>query len=58
MELDVDRFSTNFNPYDVGIIAAIAQTLLPGVASKYHGKTMYSENLGVVAESYKLNVVI
>ena len=23
--------STNFNPYDVGIVDAIAQTLLPGV---------------------------
>ena len=31
--LDVDQFSTNFSPYDVGIVDAIAQVLLPGVAN-------------------------
>ena len=59
VKLDSDQFSTNFNPYDVGIIGAIAQTLLPGVARPILKKTKdctFSECLGVVAELYKLNV--
>ena len=66
VKLDSDQFSTNFNPYDLGIIAAIAQTLLPGVArpilkkarpmSKRAKDCTFSECLGVIAELYKLNV--
>ena len=58
-KLDSDQFSTNFNPYDVGIIGAIAQTLLPGIATPLvngRNKKTFVENLGVVAELYKLNV--
>ena len=59
VKLDCDRFSTNFNPYDVGIIGAIAQTLLPGMATPITKKSkepISAECLGVVAELYKLNV--
>lgn len=58
-KLDSDRFSTNFNPYDVGIIGAIAQTLLPDIAipaAEGDGGRTLVDNLGVVAELYKLNV--
>ncbi|KAL8852144.1 MAG: hypothetical protein Q9221_002967 [Calogaya cf. arnoldii] len=59
VKLDPNQFSTNFNPYDVGIIGAIAQTLLPGIAkpitNKAKGPT-FAECLGVIAELYKLNV--
>lgn len=59
LKLDSDQFSTNFNPYDVGIIGAIAQTLLPGLAKPITAKSQertFAECLGVVAELYKLNV--
>ncbi|KAL6720878.1 hypothetical protein ACLMJK_002803 [Lecanora helva] len=57
VKLDNDRFSTNFNPYDVGIIEAINQSLLPGVAKTFaDGKSVFEDHLGVVAELYKLNV--
>ena len=58
IKLDVDQFSTNFNPHDVGIIATIAQTLLPGmtVPKTSDGDRAIVENLGVIAELYKLNV--
>lgn len=59
VKLDRDQFSTNFNPYDVGIIGAIAQTLLPGIAKPITAKSKertFAECLGVVAELYKLNV--
>ncbi|KAI4091214.1 MAG: hypothetical protein LQ339_008191, partial [Xanthoria mediterranea] len=58
LKLDSDQFSTNFNPYDVGIIGAIAQTLLPGLAKPITTKSeerTCAECLGVVAELYKLN---
>ena len=56
-KLDSHQFSTNFSPYDVGIIAAVTQTLLPGIAEPLaDGKQLFVENLGVVAELYKLNV--
>ncbi|KAL8647818.1 MAG: hypothetical protein Q9226_006272 [Calogaya cf. arnoldii] len=60
VKLDPNQFSTNFNPYDVGIIGAIAQTLLPGIAKPITDKAKertFAECLGVVAELYKLNVV-
>lgn len=59
VKLDCDQFSTNFNPYDVGIIGAIAHTLLPGFAKPIANKAKEhtsAECLGVVAELYKLNV--
>ena len=59
VKLDSDQFSTNFNPYELGIIGAIAQTLLPGIAkpiTQEAGKGTFVESLGVIAELYKLNV--
>ena len=56
-KLDSHQFSASFSPYDVGIIATVAQTLLPGIAKPLaDGKQSFVENLGVVAELYKLNV--
>ncbi|ERF68495.1 hypothetical protein EPUS_05634 [Endocarpon pusillum Z07020] len=52
--LDAASFSTNFNPYDFGIVDAVAQELLPGLARA--GKQPAVERWGVVAELYKLNV--
>ncbi|KAF2870043.1 hypothetical protein BDV95DRAFT_608066 [Massariosphaeria phaeospora] len=46
-KLDPTGFSTNFCPYEAGIVDAIAQALLPTRTAKYHG---------VRAELYKLNV--
>ncbi len=59
-KLDTHQFSTNFNPYDVGIIDAITQTLLPGIARMPvpKGDKTYAEHLGVIAELYKLNVYL
>ena len=57
VKLDCDQFSSSFNPYDVGIIDAIAQSLLPGIASTFaDGKSIFEDDLGIVAELYKLNV--
>lgn len=59
LKLDSDQFSTNFNPYDVGIIGAIAQTLLPGHAKPITAKSKqrtFAECLGVVAKLVELNV--
>ena len=52
--LDAAFFSTNFNPYDFGIVDAVARELLPGLARA--GKQLVVERWGVVAELYKLNV--
>ena len=57
LKLDNDQFSTNFSPHDVGIVDAIAQTLLPSIARSFDdGDTKFREHLGVAAELYKLNV--
>ncbi|KAL2157888.1 hypothetical protein VTH06DRAFT_4941 [Thermothelomyces fergusii] len=48
-KLDPDRFSSTFNPYELGIIDAIAQALLPSLR---HSKQTRS----VKAELYKLNL--
>ena len=48
-KLDPDSFSTTFNPYELGIVDVIAQTLLPTLR---HSKQTRS----VRAELYKLNV--
>ncbi|KAK8133393.1 hypothetical protein PG984_005405 [Apiospora sp. TS-2023a] len=47
-------FSTNFNPYDFGIVDTIARELRPGIARA--GNQPAIERWGVVAELYKLNV--
>ncbi|KAK3896757.1 hypothetical protein C8A05DRAFT_20335 [Staphylotrichum tortipilum] len=47
-KLDPARFSSTFNPYELGIVDAIAQTLLPSLR---HAKQTRS----VKAELYKLN---
>lgn len=56
VKLDSNQFSTSFNPYEVGIIDAIAQSLLPGIARPFSDGNLYEEHLGVIAELYKLNV--
>ena len=53
-KLEAHQFSTNFNPYDYGIVNTIAQELLPGIVRA--GKQPAVEGWGVVAELYKLNV--
>ncbi|KAL9601098.1 MAG: hypothetical protein Q9179_002986 [Wetmoreana sp. 5 TL-2023] len=50
-KLDSDRFLTSFNPYELGIIGAVVQTLLPAGAEHLN-----EHDLGVVAELYKLNI--
>lgn len=56
-KLDNTQFSTNFSPYEFGIVDSIAKVLLPGNAEPFmDGKTSFMDNLGVVAELYKLNV--
>ena len=57
VKLDAHQFSTNFNPYDVGIVDAISQVLLPGIAKRFpDGKAAFGDSSGVVAELYTLNV--
>jgi hypothetical protein len=56
-KLEASEFSTSFNPYDYGIVDAVSQALLPGIARpKLEGGNTNEENWGVVAELYKLNV--
>ncbi|TVY47844.1 hypothetical protein LOCC1_G002936 [Lachnellula occidentalis] len=58
-KLDVSEFSTSFNPYDYGVVDAVAQALLPGIARPEGvdkvGNGANSQHWGVVAELYKLN---
>lgn len=57
VKLDSNQFSTSFNPYEVGIIDANSQSLLPGIAEPFSDReSKYEEHLGVIAELYKLNV--
>lgn len=51
LKMDTERFLTNFNPYQAGIIDTIAQALLPPLRHNKHGRY-------VKAELYKLNVGI
>jgi hypothetical protein len=48
-KLDPTRFSSTFNPYELGIVDAIAQTLLPSLRYSKQARS-------VKAELYKLNV--
>ncbi|KAF9778832.1 hypothetical protein IL306_002889 [Fusarium sp. DS 682] len=52
--LAADSISTNFNPYDFGIVDAVARELLPGLVRA--GKQPAVERGGIVAELYQLNV--
>ena len=52
--LDTASFSTNFNPYDFGIVDVVAQELLPGLVRA--GKQPVVERWDVIADLYKLNV--
>ena len=55
-KLEASEFSTSFNPYDYGIVDALAQALLPGIARpKLEGENTSEDHWGVVAV-YKLNV--
>lgn len=64
IKLDCNQFSSNFHPHDHGILDIISQTLLPTVAGfqladervKSADKTYLSEDWGLVAELYKLNI--
>ncbi|KAH8768370.1 hypothetical protein F5883DRAFT_554459 [Diaporthe sp. PMI_573] len=46
--------STNFNPYDFGIIDAVTRELLPGIVRA--GKEPAVERWGIIAELYQLNI--
>ncbi|KAI0506619.1 hypothetical protein F5B22DRAFT_443304 [Xylaria bambusicola] len=50
-KLDTSRFSSTFNPYELGIVDAVAQLLLPNLKQKRP-----NWKRGVRAELYKLNV--
>ena len=55
--LDAHHFSTNFNPYDVGIVDAIDQILGAGMAEGFACcKTTFADNVDVAAELHTLNV--
>lgn len=49
LKMDTDNFATTFNPYECGIIDAIAQALLPSTPDS-------DLRRGVRAELYKMNV--
>jgi hypothetical protein len=53
-KLEAYKFSTNFNPYDYGIVDMVAQELLPGIVRA--GRQPTVDRWGVVAELYTLNV--
>ncbi|TVY39200.1 hypothetical protein LSUB1_G003079 [Lachnellula subtilissima] len=59
-KLEASEFSTSFNPYDYGIVDAVAQALLPGIARPEGidkvDNGANAQHWGVVAELYKLNV--
>ncbi|KAK5629470.1 hypothetical protein RRF57_005185 [Xylaria bambusicola] len=50
-KLDTSRFSSSFNPYELGIVDAVAQLLLPNLK-----ENRPKWKRGVRAELYKLNV--
>ena len=59
-KLEASEFSSSFNPYDYGIVDAVAQALLPGIARPEGIDKVENgantQHWGVVAELYKLNV--
>ena len=55
-KLDSTQFCTNFDPHSAGILDAISQTMVSGVArSGLNGDNDAKSNWGVVTELYKLN---
>ena len=58
VKLDNHQCSTNFSPHDLGVIDAVAQSLLPGIAKPFlsESEDTFVEHFGVVAELYTLNV--
>ncbi|KAM0802292.1 hypothetical protein BDR22DRAFT_844059 [Usnea florida] len=57
VKLDSDQFCTSFNPHEVGIVDAIAQSMLPAIANPFSDRhSKHVEHLGVIAELYKLNI--
>lgn len=58
-KLDATRFCTSFDPYQCGIVDAVAQVLLPEIPlPSMTGKSVCPEHLRVSAELYELNVGI
>lgn len=59
-KLEATEFSTTFNPNDCGIVDAVAQALLPGIARPAdgvsYGLSTSRDHWGVVAQLSKLNV--
>ena len=56
-KLEASELSTSFNPYDYGIVGAVAHALLPGILRPDSlDVNTNAEHWGVVAELYKLNV--
>lgn len=49
-KMDIDKFASTFNPYELGIVDTIAQILLPSILDSKHHRA-------VRAELYKLNVM-
>ena len=55
--LDETQFSTDFNPYTLGIIDAVHRVLLPNIwIDEGNESSVDLENLGIVAKLSKLNV--
>jgi len=52
--LGAHSVTTNFNPYDFGIVDDVARELLPGIVRA--GKQPAVERWGIVAELYQLNI--
>ncbi|KAI1288943.1 hypothetical protein F5Y03DRAFT_378833 [Xylaria venustula] len=50
LKLDTSRFASTFNPYELGIVDAVAQLLLPNLLGR-----SATRKRGVRAELYKLN---
>jgi hypothetical protein len=53
-KLEAHEFSTNFNPYDYGIVDTVARELMPVLVRA--GRQPAVDRWGVIAELYKLNV--
>ena len=48
VKLDSDQFCTSFNPHEVGIVDAIAQSMLPAIAEPFSDRdSTHEEHLGV-----------
>ena len=57
--MDREDLCMDIHPYDLGVVDAISQTLLPGLRNMMIEEDIRAENAerwGVSAERYKLNV--